>query len=255
MRRTAALFATALLAAAAALTAPSTAGAASSASTGGAQAAPVVQAAGPADKCSITANGLTFVGTCSGIDPMQTWILSATCVDYDDSGFPHFSAAWNSGAAVGNTSAVATCGMSGLFWIGISFGPAVPAGPVGQITGYGNKCVGVKDGNTTNGTPVQIWDCLGNTAQTWKIAVDGTVRALGKCLDVKGGNTAIGTPVQLYDCNGGGAQQWQPRPDGSLYNPMSGRCLDDFAYSTTNGNQILIWDCNGAANQVWHLPV
>ncbi|MFF7456697.1 ricin-type beta-trefoil lectin domain protein [Kitasatospora sp. NPDC008115] len=240
MRRSVTLFAAAVLAGAAAVTAPA------------AQAAP---AAGPADKCSIANNGSGYTGTCSGIDPMQTWSLSGTCVSYDSNGFPSYSFAWGAGWVTGNTTTSATCFMS---WpaggASITFGPIVPAGPVGPIVGYGSKCVGVKDGNTANGTPVQIWDCLGNTAQTWKIAVDGTVRALGKCLDVQGGNGSIGTPVQLYDCNGSGAQQWRPRADGSLYNPMSGRCLDDYAYSTTNGNPVLIWDCNGAANQVWHVP-
>ncbi|MFB7470936.1 ricin-type beta-trefoil lectin domain protein [Kitasatospora sp. NPDC056184] len=258
MRRTATLFATAVLAAAAALTAPSAAGAAGSAPSADVPAAPAPsagQAAGPADKCTVTPEGFGSRATCWGIDPMQTWVLAGTCVTYPSSGLPVYSQAWSSGWVTGNTTATASCPpMAFPWWIDITFGPAPPAGPVGPIVGYGNKCVGVKDGNTANGTPVQIWDCLGNTAQTWKIAVDGTVRALGKCLDVKGGNGSLGTPVQLYDCNGSGAQQWQPRSDGSLYNPMSARCLDDYAYSTTNGNQILIWDCNGAANQVWHLP-
>ncbi|MFD0346978.1 ricin-type beta-trefoil lectin domain protein [Kitasatospora aburaviensis] len=136
----------------------------------------------------------------------------------------------------------------------ITYGPAVPAGPVGQISGYADKCVDVKGGTNANGTPVQIWDCLGNAAQRWKIGTDGTIRALGKCLDVQGGNTGNATRVQVYDCNGTGAQQWQVRADGSILNPQSGRCLDDLGFSTTNGNQLGIWDCNGAANQVWHVP-
>ncbi|MDY0815189.1 ricin-type beta-trefoil lectin domain protein [Kitasatospora purpeofusca] len=251
MRRIAAMFATALLAAAAALTAP----AAHAAVTDPGAGAPAAVAGSAADNCPLAPIPGGFSATCTGIDPLQTWGIAGTCTRYD--WFLEeivYTQAWTS-LVTGNTTSTALClGGSSPWRAIIVFGPTAPAGPVGPITGYGSKCVGVKDGNPANGTPVQIWDCLGNTAQTWKVAVDGTVRALGKCLDIQGGVTDMGTPVQLYDCNGGGAQQWRPRADGSLFNPMSGRCLDQYAYSTTNGSRIVIWDCNGAANQVWHLP-
>ncbi|MFJ4669151.1 ricin-type beta-trefoil lectin domain protein [Kitasatospora purpeofusca] len=251
MRRITTVFATALLAAAAALTAPAAAGATESAPSAPSAAAPAALTAG---SCTVGRNGLGFLGVCSGIDPMQTWRVAGNCQGVDANGFPVFSAA-NGGWVTGNTRATATCFGNSMPTSGwIVSGPAVPAGPVGQISGYANKCVDVRGGINGNGTAVQIWDCLGNAAQTWKVGTDGTVRALGKCLDVQGGNTGNATLVQIYDCNGTGAQQWQPRADGSLLNPQSGRCLDDLGFSTTNGNQLGIWDCNGAANQVWHLP-
>ncbi|MFD7416057.1 ricin-type beta-trefoil lectin domain protein [Kitasatospora purpeofusca] len=252
MRRTAALFATALLAGAAALTAPAAHAAGSTPAAG----APAAVAGSAADNCSVTTVAGGFSATCTGIDPMQTWAIAGTCTRYDWGLEEMVYTPASTSVATGNTTSRASCLGGSNPWRGsVVFGPTVPAGPVGPITGYGSKCVDVRYGSNANGTPVQIYDCLGNAAQTWKVAVDGTVRALGKCLDVQGGNTAIGTPVQIYDCNGGGAQQWRARPDGSLFNPMSGRCLDQFAYSTTNGGAIVIWDCNGAANQVWHLPV
>ncbi|WP_030391307.1 ricin-type beta-trefoil lectin domain protein [Kitasatospora purpeofusca] len=256
MRRTTAMFATALLAGAAALTAPATAGAATSApAVAGAAGAAAAPAALTAGSCTVTRAGLGFLGTCTDIDPMQTWRVAGTCQTIGTNGIPVYSAA-NGSWVTGNTRATATCFGTAMPQSGwIVAGPAVPAGPVGQISGYANKCVDVRGGINGNGTPVQIWDCLGNAAQTWKVGTDGTVRAFGKCLDVQGGNTGNATLVQIYDCNGSGAQQWQARADGSLLNPQSGRCLDDLGYSTTNGNQLGIWDCNGAANQVWHLPV
>ncbi|MFD8708107.1 ricin-type beta-trefoil lectin domain protein [Kitasatospora sp. NPDC059648] len=251
MRRTAAVFATTLLAGAAALTAP-TAGATESAARS-ASSAPTGQALA-AGSCSVARSGNGFVGTCSGIDPMQTWRVVGQCQSIGTNGIPDYSGT-SSGWATGNTSAGAGCFWPALPVYGwIVSGSAVPAGPVGQITGYVNKCVDVRGGSVANGTPVQIWDCLGNTAQQWKIGADGTLRALGRCLDVQGGNTGNATRVQIYDCNGTGAQQWQPRADGSLLNPQSGRCLDDLGFSTANGNQLGIWDCNGAANQKWNLP-
>ncbi|MFJ8626016.1 ricin-type beta-trefoil lectin domain protein [Kitasatospora sp. NPDC093550] len=243
MRRTAALFATTLLAGAAALTAPAAADAAAS-----------TPSALTAGGCSVVRTGAGFLGTCSGIDPQQTWQLAVSCQGFDSNGFPTYSGS-ASGWVTGNTSAAASCFYPMMATGGwIVNGSPVPAGPVGPISGYANKCVDVRGGNSGAGTPVQIWDCLGNAAQTWKIGVDGTIRALGKCLDVQGGNTWNAARVQIYDCNGTGAQKWQARPDGSILNPQSGRCLDDLGFSTTNGNQLGIWDCNGAANQKWNLP-
>ncbi|MFJ3792483.1 RICIN domain-containing protein [Kitasatospora sp. NPDC090091] len=250
MRRTAALFATALLAGAAALTAPA-AGAAENPAPAAAQSATTVP--GPGGVGSCTESGPS--ATCTGLDPMQTWSVGGTCATWDfNTNMYTFSPAY--GATVtGDGTASAGCFGMGMWWGGgVYFGPAVPAGPVGRISGYADKCVDVRGGSTANGTPVQIWDCLGNVNQKWKIGTDGTVRALGRCLDVQGGRTGNATRVQIYDCNGTGAQQWRVRADGSILNPQSGRCLDDLGFSTTNGNQLGIWDCNGAANQVWHVP-
>ncbi|MFG2904438.1 ricin-type beta-trefoil lectin domain protein [Kitasatospora sp. NPDC048286] len=258
MRRIAAVFATALLAGAAALTAP--AANATEQATQGSQISQSSQTAAGANalaaaSCSVGRGGNGFVGTCSGLDPNQTWRVAGSCQSIGANGFPVFSAAYGAWAT-GNGTATAVCMWPAMPTSGwIVSGPAVPAGPTGQISGYASKCVDVRGGINSNGTPVQIWDCLGNANQQWKIGTDGTIRAFGKCLDVSGGNTGNATLVQIYDCNGTGAQQWQARGDGSLLNPQSGRCLDDLGFSTTNGNQLGIWDCNGADNQKWNLPV
>jgi hypothetical protein len=125
----------------------------------------------------------------------------------------------------------------------------------GPIVGNGSKCVDDAGGSTANGTPIQLWDCTGGTAQafTWSTG-DGAIHVLGKCVDISGGGTANGTKVQLWDCNGTGAQQWRYRAWQGLVNPQSGRCLDDPNGNTANGTQLQIWDCNGTAAQVWHLP-
>ncbi|GAA1244037.1 hypothetical protein GCM10009665_38550 [Kitasatospora nipponensis] len=127
-------------------------------------------------------------------------------------------------------------------------------GAVGRITGYGGKCVDVAGANSANGTAVQLYDCNGTSAQSWTVASNGSVQALGKCLDVTAAGTANGTQVQLYDCNGTGAQQWQHQGNGALLNPASGRCLDATGPSSANGTRLQIWDCAGTANQQWTLP-
>ncbi|MEE1825717.1 ricin-type beta-trefoil lectin domain protein [Streptomyces sp. BE20] len=254
MRRTAALFSTVLLGAAAAIVAPAaTAQAAPTAPT--AQAAPA-GAEVLAGTCYAYTSGWNAYGQCSGIDPLQTWYITATC-QYLSNGHP-FNRFVSSYSWVGDGSVSLSCNVNETAMAaGVIAGPKLPpqpAGPIGQISGYAGKCVDVKGASSADRTPVQIYDCNGTNAQQWKIAVDGTVRALNKCLDVTGAATANGTKVQLFTCNGTGAQQWQVRADGSILNPQSGRCLDNLGFVATSGNQLGIWDCNGADNQIWHVP-
>ncbi|PRY02310.1 ricin-type beta-trefoil lectin domain protein [Allonocardiopsis opalescens] len=152
---------------------------------------------------------------------------------------------------------------------GSSFGYTLPAGSVATLTwdetgGNGGdpaattlrgqasgRCLDVVDGGTANGTPVQLWDCHGGTAQRWTLAADGSVRALGRCLDVSGAGTANGTRVQTWECNGTAAQRWTLNAADDLVNTGSGRCLDAVDQGTGNGTRLQIWDCTGAANQKW----
>ncbi|MDW3847100.1 glycosyl hydrolase family 18 protein [Micromonospora sp. BRA006-A] len=133
-------------------------------------------------------------------------------------------------------------------------GTPPPSGRTGPITGIGGACVDVAAASTANGTAIQLYGCNGTAAQSWTVAGDGTLRALGKCLDVTSAGTANGTRIQLWDCNGTGAQTWQAQSNGTLRNPASGRCLDATGNSSANGTRLQIWDCFGGANQVWRLP-
>ncbi|MFI0240504.1 ricin-type beta-trefoil lectin domain protein [Streptomyces sp. NPDC016845] len=124
-----------------------------------------------------------------------------------------------------------------------------PAG--GAIRGLAGKCVDVAAANSANGTPVQLYDCNGTTAQQWTVGSDGTIRALGKCLDVTSGGTADGTKVQLYDCNGSAAQKWAVSSANDIVNPQANKCLDVTGNSSANGTRLQIWTCSGGANQKW----
>ncbi|MEH0928985.1 glycosyl hydrolase family 18 protein [Micromonospora sp. CPCC 205558] len=129
-----------------------------------------------------------------------------------------------------------------------------PAGRTGRITGIGGKCVDVASASTANGAAIQLWTCNGTNAQTWTVASDSTLRALGKCADITSGGTANGTKVQLWDCNGSGAQVWQAQSNGTLRNPQSNKCLDATDNSSADGTRLQIWDCFAGANQRWTLP-
>ncbi|HEY7387028.1 MAG TPA: ricin-type beta-trefoil lectin domain protein [Bryobacteraceae bacterium] len=125
----------------------------------------------------------------------------------------------------------------------------------GPIRGDGGKCIDDAGAGANNGNAIQLWDCNGTSAQTWKWnSSDGTLRTMGKCMDVTGGGTSSGTPIQLWDCNGTGAQEWRWRKQNQLVNLQSGRCLDITGGNTADGTRLGIWDCNGTAAQVWYLP-
>ena len=81
-------------------------------------------------------------------------------------------------------------------------------------------CLDVSGGGTSDGTPVQLWECNGTGAQQWL------------WLGLAGTNGPV------------------------LYNPQSGKCLDDpDGIATPPGGppiQLQIWDCiSGDLNQVW----
>ncbi len=124
----------------------------------------------------------------------------------------------------------------------------------GAITGLGGKCVDVAGANNANGTPVQLYDCNGSSAQQWTMEADGTARALGKCLDVTGMSTADGALMQLWDCAGGPNQRWAANAARDLVNSGSGKCLDAVGNSSANGTRLQLWACTGAVNQKWTAP-
>ncbi|MGW2091409.1 family 16 glycosylhydrolase [Promicromonospora sukumoe] len=128
-------------------------------------------------------------------------------------------------------------------------------GRTGTVRASNGICLDVAGAATANGTPIQLANCNGNTAQQWTVGTDGTVRALGKCLDITSGGTAAGTPVQLWDCNGTGAQQWASTSGTlALRNPQSGRCLQPVGRVQTDGTRTEIANCDGTTVQRWTLP-
>ena len=97
-----------------------------------------------------------------------------------------------------------------------------------------------------------IWDCHGQSNQSWTSTAAQELRVFGsKCLDVSGAGTANGSSVIIWDCNGQSNQQWRFNADGTITAVGSGRCLDVAGNGTANGTRVQIWDCNGAANQRW----
>jgi len=74
------------------------------------------------------------------------------------------------------------------------------------------------NGNTADGTPIQLYECRFTTGQYWKIEGNGRIRnwRSDKCLDVQFGDAFPGATVQNYHCADRGgvnlAQRWSVRP-------------------------------------------
>ncbi|MEU2438647.1 non-reducing end alpha-L-arabinofuranosidase family hydrolase [Streptomyces rubradiris] len=142
------------------------------------------------------------------------------------------------------------------FGAGAGSTPAAPGDGTGRIKGVASgRCVDVPDSSTANGTPVQLWDCGGQSDQSWTYTAAKQLKVSGdKCLDAKAKGTANGTEVVIWDCNTGTNQQWNINPDGSVSGVQSGKCLDAIGAGTSNGTRIQLYTCAGVDNQKWTAP-
>ncbi|KAF9263023.1 ricin B-like lectin [Marasmius fiardii PR-910] len=97
-----------------------------------------------------------------------------------------------------------------------------PVGTSGPIRTFSDtKCLDVRDGDTSNGNSVQIYDCFeGNTNQLWTInSQTHMISWVGqnKCLDVRDGNFTAGNDIQIWDCVPGNTNQLWFLSEGSGY--------------------------------------
>ncbi|KAG7087987.1 hypothetical protein E1B28_012026 [Marasmius oreades] len=91
--------------------------------------------------------------------------------------------------------------------------------PVSPLTGPiktygGSKCLDVRGGSDTNGTPLQIWSCVeGSTNQQWAHLRPYTSTVISwagknKCVDITNGNWTAGNHLQIWDCDPNNTNQW-----------------------------------------------
>jgi len=126
-----------------------------------------------------------------------------------------------------------------------------PGGGSGQIRGVASgRCIDVPNGNTADGTQVQLYDCHSGSNQQWTYTSSGEFRIFGnKCLDA--GGSSNGAVVQIYSCWGGANQKWELRADGTIVGVQSGLCLDAVGGGTGNGTRLQLYSCWGGNNQKW----
>jgi endo-1,4-beta-xylanase len=87
------------------------------------------------------------------------------------------------------------------------------------------RCIDVPNSSRTNGTRVQLYDCNGQSNQSWTYTSGRQLTVFGSlCLDAAGSGN--GSAIQIYSCNGQTNQQWLVDSNGTITGVQSGRCLD-----------------------------
>jgi len=125
------------------------------------------------------------------------------------------------------------------------------------------KCMDLEHGDTTNGAPVQIWDCNNRHTQGWVFKGDRLVYKANqsKCVDLRGGDDKNGAKIQIWDCMNDGNtlasnQEWTYESgQRSIMLKRSDRkkCIDVPSGRAWNGHDLQIWDCDHSEGQRWAL--
>ncbi|MEV1201602.1 ricin-type beta-trefoil lectin domain protein [Microbispora rosea] len=114
------------------------------------------------------------------------------------------------------------------------------------------RCLDVPNQSQTNGTQLNLWDCNGQTNQSWTYTSGKALQVYGnKCLDAEAAGTANGTKAIIWDCNGQANQQWNVNADGTVTGVQSGLCLEASNFGTSNGTKVQLWSCTGTTSQKW----
>jgi hypothetical protein len=123
-----------------------------------------------------------------------------------------------------------------------------------SLPSFGDKCISTNGNTYANGTPLILWDCLGQDNQRWTLLADGTIRGYGgKCLSLNGGVSANGVGLILWDCLGQPNQKWTWTESGAIRG-LGGRVISTYGYTYANGTRLVLWDDLGQDNQKWSLP-
>ncbi|RSM48784.1 alpha-L-arabinofuranosidase [Amycolatopsis balhimycina DSM 5908] len=127
---------------------------------------------------------------------------------------------------------------------------AAPAPLVSQASG---RCLNVRGGTDTAGTPLEIQVCGGQAGQAYEFTAAGELRTMNgtRCVDAYGNQTSNGTAVIIWSCNGQANQQWRQNADGTITGVQSGLCLDVTGGGTADGTAVILWTCHGQSNQKW----
>ncbi len=130
-------------------------------------------------------------------------------------------------------------------------GPTLAAPPAadrtGRVTSAGGRCLVLGGLLGLDGSPIQVMNCVGGTAQQFTLATDGTLQVAGHCAEATGDAS-----VRSAGCDGAGQDgQWRAGPSGSLVNSSTSRCLTDPGRS---GATTAVAACTGGDDQRWTLP-
>lgn len=126
-----------------------------------------------------------------------------------------------------------------------------------------NYVLDVKDGSTSNGANIQLYEANDTAAQQFKVSHDSqgyvtfTNVKSGRVLDLNGAVVKDAGNIQQYTSNGTRAQKWIVKPDGNGYVVMSAinpnYILDLSGGSVRNGSNVQIYSAKGSNSQRWNI--
>jgi hypothetical protein len=117
------------------------------------------------------------------------------------------------------------------------------------ILAGGGSCVDVRDGVTTDGTPIVLFQCHGSPNQRWFIGRGQIAENFGSCMDVQGSAAVDGAPVILVTCNARPGQQWRV-VDGQIIG-IGDKCLDSADGGSGDLTPLVLAQCKGTPSQRW----
>jgi hypothetical protein len=144
------------------------------------------------------------------------------------------------------------------------------SGEVTFLNFHSGKCLGVANGNVSDGGKVVQYPCDGTANQRW------TVRSvpeqgfpfyelrngadITKCLGVPGGSSDMGAQLVVWTCNGHLDQRWISYPvyfqdiflGYTVVNRNSGQNMG-VAGSSTDVAAVVQWWGDGSNNQIWQV--
>lgn len=126
-----------------------------------------------------------------------------------------------------------------------------------------NYVLDVKDGSTSNGVNIQLYEANDTAAQQFKVSHDSqgyvtfTNVKSGRVLDLNGAIVKDAGNIQQYTSNGTRAQKWIVKQDGNGYVVMSAinpnYILDLNGGSVRNGSNIQLHSVTGSNSQRWNI--
>ena len=126
-----------------------------------------------------------------------------------------------------------------------------------------NYVLDVKDGSTSNGANIQLYEANDTAAQQFKVSHDSqgyvtfTNVKSGRVLDLNGAIVIDAGNIQQYTSNGTRAQKWIVKQDGNGYVVMSAinpnYILDLNGGSVRNGSNIQLHSVTGSNSQRWNI--
>ena len=126
-----------------------------------------------------------------------------------------------------------------------------------------NYVLDVKDGSTSNGANIQLYEANDTAAQQFKVSHDSqgyvtfTNVKSGKVLDLSDAVVKDGGNIQQYKSNGTRAQKWIVKQDGNGYVVMSAinpnYIFDLNGGSVRNGSNVQLHSVTGSNSQRWNI--